>query len=80
MPTVKPSGEILGARIEGLDLSKPLSEENLALIFRGVGTYGVLHFPNQSLDAAALKAFKAVILDRATPEKALAANGLTGSE
>jgi DhnA family fructose-bisphosphate aldolase class Ia len=29
---------------------------------------------------AALKAFKAVILDGASPEKALAANGLTGSE
>jgi fructose-bisphosphate aldolase, class I len=29
---------------------------------------------------AALKAFKAVILDGASPEKAISANGLTGSE
>jgi taurine dioxygenase len=57
MPTIKPSGEILGATIEGLDLSKPLDEENYALIFRSLGMYGVLHFPSQSLDATSLKAF-----------------------
>ena len=57
MLTIKPSGEILGAKAEGIDLREPLSDSNLALIFRSLGAYGVLHFPNQSLDAASLKAF-----------------------
>jgi taurine dioxygenase len=57
MPTIKPSGKILGATVEGLDLSKPLSEKDRGLIFRSLGTYGVLHFPKQSLDATSLKAF-----------------------
>jgi taurine dioxygenase len=57
MPTIKPSGKILGATVEGLDLFKPLSEGNRALIFRSLGTYGVLHFPKQSLDATSLKTF-----------------------
>lgn len=57
MPTIKPSGQTLGATIEGIDLSKPLTEENRALIFRNLGEYGVLCFPGQSLDATALKDF-----------------------
>jgi alpha-ketoglutarate-dependent taurine dioxygenase len=57
MPTIKPGGKILGATVEGLDLSKPLSEKDRALIFRSLGTYGVLHFPKQFLDATSLKAF-----------------------
>jgi taurine dioxygenase len=57
MPTIKPSGKILGATVEGLNLSRPLSEKNRALIFRSLGTYGVLHFPKQSLDATSLKTF-----------------------
>src|SRR5260370_38877978 len=57
MPAIKPSGKILGATVEGLDLSQPLSEKDRALIFRGLGAYGVLHFPSQSLDAASLKTF-----------------------
>jgi taurine dioxygenase len=57
MPTIKPSGKILGATVEGLNLSKPLSEKNRALIFRSLGMYGVLHFAKQSLDATSLKTF-----------------------
>jgi taurine dioxygenase len=57
MPTIKPSGKVLGATVEGLDLSKPLSEKSRALIFRSLGMYGVLHFPKQSLDATSLRAF-----------------------
>ena len=33
MPTRKPSGKILGATVEGLDLSEPLSEQNRAPYF-----------------------------------------------
>ena len=57
MPTIRASGKILGATVEGLDLSKPLSEKNRALVFRSLGTYGVLHFPKQSLNAISLKTF-----------------------
>src|ERR1700722_17622637 len=57
MPTIRPTGETLGATIEGLDLSKPLSDENRALIFRALGDYAVLCFPHQTLDAAALRDF-----------------------
>src|SRR3954469_13525588 len=32
MINIKPSGEILGARVEGLDLSRPLSPQKFALI------------------------------------------------
>lgn len=55
--TIKPSGKTLGATVEGLDLSTPLSEKSRALIFRSLGMYGVLHFPKQLLNATSLKAF-----------------------
>ena len=57
MPNIRPSEKTLGATVEGLDLSKPLSAQNRALIFRSLGTYGVLHFPKQSLDSTSLKTF-----------------------
>jgi len=59
MPAVRPTGSILGARVEGLDLSQPLSGDDIAFIARNLGAYGVLCFPGQDLDAAALKAFGA---------------------
>ena len=57
MPAVHPTGKILGARVDGLDLSQPLSGGDIALIARSLGAYGVLCFPGQDLDAAALRAF-----------------------
>ena len=57
MVEVKPSGKILGASIEGLDLSKPLSAEHFVLIVRTLAAHGVVCFPGQHLDAAALKTF-----------------------
>ena len=59
MLEVKPSGNILGARIEGLDLSRPLSAADFALIVRSLGAYGVLCFPRQDLEPSALKTFGA---------------------
>ncbi len=47
----------IGARIDGVDLSKPVSIEEFAAILSALGRYGVLCFPNQTLDAHALKAF-----------------------
>jgi alpha-ketoglutarate-dependent taurine dioxygenase len=59
MTQLTPSGKILGATIAGLDLSKPLTQDEFALVVRGLGTYGVICFPRQRLDPEALKAFSA---------------------
>lgn len=52
-----PSGESLGARIEGMDLSKPLSAEDREAVKQALGKYGVVSFPGQKIDAADLKRF-----------------------
>ena len=57
MLTVTPTGAVLGATIEGLDLSRPLSEGDFAQVLTSLGRYGVLRFPGQSLDSRALKLF-----------------------
>ncbi len=54
---VVPSNYCLGARVEGLDLARQLSREQCDEIVQVLGKYGVLSFPNQSLEAAQLKAF-----------------------
>jgi taurine dioxygenase len=57
MITVKPTGEILGATVTGLDLKQPLSDANFALLLRALGDHGVLRFPQQLISAAELKQF-----------------------
>ena len=57
MPTIVPSGETLGATVEGVDLSTALAVDDFDLILGSLGEYGVLRFPAQSLDVDALKAF-----------------------
>src|SRR4051812_33179749 len=57
MYSVQPSGEILGCRIDGLDLSQTLGATELGFILRCLADYGVVCFPHQSLDAAAQVAF-----------------------
>lgn len=59
MLTITGSGQVLGATIEGLDLSRPLSDETIERIAGALGEYGVLRFPRQRLDGVALKAFSA---------------------
>jgi taurine dioxygenase len=51
------SGATLGARIEGIDLARPLSQEDYRTIEQALGRYGVVCFPRQELDAGALKRF-----------------------
>src|SRR5688572_18574125 len=57
MPNIEPSGRILGARVTGIDLSKPLRDEDFASIFAALGRDGVLCFPGQTLEAAELRDF-----------------------
>jgi taurine dioxygenase len=57
MLTIEPTGRVLGARVTGIDLAQPVSETDFATILRALGRYGVLHYPDQRLDAAALRDF-----------------------
>src|SRR5437870_405365 len=59
MVKIIPTGETLGATIEGVDLARPLDKAQFAEILAAFGRYGVLRFPKQQLDAAQLKAFSA---------------------
>jgi taurine dioxygenase len=51
------SGATLGARIEGIDLARPLSQDDYRAIEQALGRYGVVCFPRQTLDAGDLKRF-----------------------
>ncbi|MBS0558821.1 MAG: TauD/TfdA family dioxygenase [Proteobacteria bacterium] len=54
---IVPSGEILGARIEDVDLSAPLTDGEFRTVLRALGEHGVLCFPDQHIDVAAFAAF-----------------------
>jgi taurine dioxygenase len=56
---IVPIGKVLGAAIEGLDLSRPLEEREVELIIQALGRYGVVRFPRQSLSAQQQKDFAA---------------------
>jgi taurine dioxygenase len=47
---IHPSGKVLGARIEGIDLAQPLPDTEFRQILRALGEYGVLCFPRQRLE------------------------------
>lgn len=53
------SGKTLGARVEGIDLSQPLSDEQFTALEQGLGKYGVLSYPKQELTSAQLCEFAA---------------------
>jgi len=57
MATIEPTGQILGATVRGVDLSKPLGDDDFATILLALGHHGVLRFPDQRIDAAALRDF-----------------------
>jgi taurine dioxygenase len=59
MLSIQPLGHTLGARVTGVDLDRTLSDHDFASILRALGTYGVLCFPDQPIEAAALRAFSA---------------------
>ena len=59
MLKVVPSGQSLGATIEGADLAKPLASSDFELIDGSLGKYGVLRFPRQQLSGRQLRDFSA---------------------
>src|ERR1041385_6458538 len=54
---VTPNQGTLGAKVEDIDLAKPLDRADFGRILHALGAHGVLCFPNQTLDALTLKAF-----------------------
>lgn len=60
---VIPSGEALGASIEGLDLAKPLPPAELQAVLQALGKYGVVRFPRQELSGRQLLDFAAQLGD-----------------
>jgi taurine dioxygenase len=59
MISVIPSGETLGASVEGLDISCPISDVVLSDVMCALGEHGVLRFPRQKLTARQLVDFSA---------------------
>jgi taurine dioxygenase len=59
MIKIIPSGEALGATVEGLDLAQPLPDEEFHVLQKLLGERGVLRFPRQRLTASQLRAFSA---------------------
>ncbi|HQT79173.1 MAG TPA: TauD/TfdA family dioxygenase [Rhodopila sp.] len=57
MLTIEPTGETLGATVQGIDLSRPVSELDFGRILLALGKYGVLRFPDQQLDIGDVKRF-----------------------
>jgi len=56
---VTPNRRTLGATIEGLDLSSPLSEHEFDGVLQALGQHAVIRFPSQQLSARALADFSA---------------------
>ena len=60
---VIPSGETLGATVEGLELWRALPYEQLVAVIQALGRYGVLRFPRQTLTGRQLRDFSAQLGD-----------------
>ena len=57
MLTITPSGDILGATVDGLDLAQPMANQTFAELLAALGENGYLRFPGQTLESIELKAF-----------------------
>jgi taurine dioxygenase len=83
MLDIEPHDAILGATVTGVDLNQPLSDADHARVVRALGQHGVLCFPKQPIEAAALRAFSARfgslqmisrLADAAEPEVSILSN------
>lgn len=57
MLTITPSGDILGATVDGLDLAQPMPDETFGSLLVALGENGYLRFPGQTLESMQIKAF-----------------------
>ena len=55
--TIRQIGPCLAAEVEGIDMTKPLSAEEVAAIHAGMDRYAVLVFHDQQIDDAQQLAF-----------------------
>ena len=55
--TIVPTGATLGARVEGIDLSQPLADEDFRTLLAALGEHGVLKYPKQKLTPTQLRDF-----------------------
>jgi taurine dioxygenase len=58
-----PTGETLGATVDGLDLSRPLRDDEVEFVMQALGRHGVLRFPDQDLTGVQLKKFSSQLGD-----------------
>ena len=54
---ITPTGETLGATVEGVELNREIDHATFAAILKALGEYGVLRFPKQHLDPERQMAF-----------------------
>ena len=59
MLQLEPMRASLGARVTGIDLSRPVPDADFVAVMRALARFSVLCFPQQSIDAAQLRAFSA---------------------
>ncbi len=59
MLTFEPTGALLGATVQGADLSQPLRDADFSAVLAALGRYGVLCFKNQSISPQNLRDFSA---------------------
>jgi taurine dioxygenase len=60
---ITPTGRVLGARIEDIDLAQPLAAADFKQILRALGAHGVLCFPRQTFSTDDLARFGAMFGD-----------------
>jgi taurine dioxygenase len=58
---IRPTGKILGATIEDIDLAQPISDADFRQLLKALGEHGVLCFPRQRLDTDAFARFGAML-------------------
>src|ERR1700681_2533199 len=54
---IQPSGKALGATLDGIDLNRPVADDDFKQILRALGEHGVLCFPEQQLETPMLVRF-----------------------
>ncbi len=54
---ISPTGKILGAQVDGIDLAEPVPADAFKQILRALGAHGVLCFPKQTLETEAFARF-----------------------
>jgi len=73
MLMIEPTGAVLGATVRGLDAAMPVPDRDLGQVLWALGRYGVLRFPDQHLDEAAVRRFSQLFGDIQGPSSGAAA-------